>query len=117
MALKREYTLTINKKSSVLNKNLTISTNDKGIDIIFRLIDCPYINLSSKRNLYSRIILLDPLGKQIDSDVTSIVENRVLFRLTKNLMSKITETGIYKLYIAIMDDKIQNAPKIFCFAL
>ena len=24
MALKREYTLTINKKSSVLNKNLTI---------------------------------------------------------------------------------------------
>ena len=105
MALKREYTLTINKKSSVLNKNLTISTNDKGIDIIFRLIDCPYISLSLKKNLYARVILLDPLGKQIDSDVTSIVENRVLFRLTKNLMSKITEAGIYKLYIAIMDDK------------
>ena len=46
MALKREYTLTINKKSSVLNKNLTISTNDKGMDIIFRLIDCPYVSLS-----------------------------------------------------------------------
>ena len=46
MALKREYTMTINKKTSALNKNLTISTNDKGIDIIFRLIDCPYISLS-----------------------------------------------------------------------
>ena len=116
MALKREYTMTINKKTSVLNKNLTISTNDKGIDIIFRLIDCPYINLSSKRNLYSRIILLDPLGKQIDSDVTSIVENRVIFRLTKNLMSKITEVGIYKLYIAIMDDKnnVNLLPPVKC---
>ena len=116
MALKREYTMTINKKTSALNKNLTISTNDKGIDIIFRLIDCPYINLSSKRNLYSRIILLDPLGKQIDSDVTSIVENRVLFRLTKNLMSKITEVYIYKLYIAIMDDKnnVNLLPPVKC---
>ena len=116
MALKREYTMTINKKTSVLNKNLTISTNDKGIDIIFRLIDCPYINLSSKRNLYSRIILLDPLGKQIDSDVTSIVENRVIFRLTKNLMSEITEAGIYKLYIAIMDDKnnVDLLPPVKC---
>ena len=45
MALKREYTLTINKKSSVLNKNLTISTNDKDIDIIFILIDCHYISM------------------------------------------------------------------------
>ena len=116
MALKREYTMTINKKTSALNKNLTISTNDKGIDIIFRLIDCPYINLSSKRNLYSRIILLDPLGKQIDSDVTSIVENRVIFRLTKNLMSEITEAGIYKLYIAIMDDKnnVDLLPPVKC---
>ena len=116
MALKREYTMTINKKTSALNKNLTISTNDKGIDIIFRLIDCPYINLSSKRNLYSRIILLDPLGKQIDSDVTSIVENRVLFRLTNNLMSEITEAGIYKLYIAIMDDKnnVNLLPPVKC---
>lgn len=116
MALKREYTLTINKKSSVLNKNLTISTNDKGIDIIFRLIDCPYISLSLKKNLYARVILLDPLGKQIDSDVTSIVENRVLFRLTKNLMSKITEAGIYKLYIAIMDDKnnVNLLPPVKC---
>ena len=116
MALKREYTMTINKKTSALNKNLTISTNDKGIDIIFRLIDCPYINLSSKRNLYSRIILLDPLGKQIDSDVTSIVENRVIFRLTKNLMSEITEVGIYKLYIAIMDDKnnVNLLPPVKC---
>ena len=116
MALKREYTLTINKKSSVLNKNLTISTNDKGIDIIFRLIDCPYVSLSLKKNLYARIILLDPLGKQIDSDVTSIVENRVLFRLTKNLMSKITEAGIYKLYIAIMDDKnnVNLLPPVKC---
>ena len=116
MALKREYTMTINKKTSALNKNLTISTNDKGIDIIFRLIDCPYINLSSKRNLYSRIILLDPLGKQIDSDITSIVENRVIFRLTKNLMSKITEVGIYKLYIAIMDDKnnVNLLPPVKC---
>ena len=33
MSLSREYTMTINKKTSVLNKNLTISTNDKGIDI------------------------------------------------------------------------------------
>ena len=116
MALKREYTLTINKKSSVLNKNLTISTNDKGIDIIFRLIDCPYVSLSLKKNLYARVILLDPLGKQIDSDVTSIVEDRVLFRLTKNLMSKITEAGIYKLYIAIMDDKnnVNLLPPVKC---
>ena len=116
MALSREYTMTINKKTSVLNKNLTISTNDKGIDIIFRLIDCPYISLSLKKNLYARVILLDPLGKQIDSDVTSIVENRVLFRLTKNLMSKITEAGIYKLYIAIMDDKnnVNLLPPVKC---
>ena len=116
MALKREYTMTINKKTSALNKNLTISTNDKGIDIIFRLIDCPYINLSSKKNLYSRIILLDPLGKQIDSDVTSIVENRVILRLTKNLMSEITEVGIYKLYIAIMDDRnnVDLLPPVKC---
>lgn len=116
MALKREYTLTINKKSSVLNKNLTISTNDKGIDIIFRLIDCPYVSLSLKKNLYARVILLDPLGKQIDSDVTSIVENRVIFRLTKNLMSKITEAGIYKLYIAVMDDKnnVNLLPPVKC---
>ena len=116
MALSREYTMTINKKTSVLNKNLTISTNDKGIDIIFRLIDCPYISLSLKKNLYARVILLDPLGKQIDSDVTSIVENRVLFRLTKNLMSNITETGIYKLYIAIMDDKnnVNLLPPVKC---
>ena len=116
MALSREYTMTINKKTSVLNKNLTISTNDKGIDIIFRLIDCPYVSLSLKKNLYARVILLDPLGKQIDSDITSIVENRVLFRLTKNLMSKITEAGIYKLYIAIMDDKnnVNLLPPVKC---
>ena len=116
MALSREYTMTINKKTSVLNKNLTISTNDKGIDIIFRLIDCPYISLSLKKNLYARVILLDPLGKQIDSDVTSIIENRVLFRLTKNLMSNITEAGIYKLYIAIMDDKnnVNLLPPVKC---
>lgn len=116
MALKREYTMTVNKTSSVLNKNLTISTNDKGIDIIFRLIDCPYINLSMRKNLYARVILLDPLGKQIDSDITSIVENRVLFRLTSNLMSNITETGIYKLYIAIYDEKnnVDLLPPIKC---
>ena len=116
MALKREYTLTINKESSVLNKNLTISTNDKGMDIVFRLIDCPYISLSLKKNLYARVILLDPLGKQIDSDVTSIIENRVIFRLTKNLFAKITEAGIYKLYIAIMDDKnnVNLLPPIKC---
>ena len=64
--------MTINKETSVLNKNLTISTNNQGIDIIFRLIDCPYIKLSLKQNLYARIILLDPLDKQIDSDITSI---------------------------------------------
>ena len=51
MSLQREYTMTINKETSVLNKNLTISTNDQGIDIIFRLIDCPYIKLSLKQNL------------------------------------------------------------------
>ena len=116
MSLQREYTMTINKETSVLNKNLTISTNDQGIDIIFRLIDCPYIKLSLKQNLYARIILLDPLGKQIDSDITSIVENRVIFKLTKNLMANITCTGVYKLYIAIMDDKtnVNLLPPIKC---
>ena len=116
MSLQREYTMTINKETSVLNKNLTISTNDQGIDIIFRLIDCPYIKLSLKQNLYARIILLDPLGKQIDSDITSIVENRVIFKLTKNLMAKIKCTGVYKLYIAIMDDKtnVNLLPPIKC---
>ena len=116
MSLQREYTMTINKETSVLNKNLTISTNDQGIDIIFRLIDCPYIKLSLKQNLYARIILLDPLGKQIDSDITSIVENRVIFKLTKNLMANIKCTGVYKLYIAIMDDKtnVNLLPPIKC---
>ena len=116
MSLQREYTMTINKETSVLNKNLTISTNDQGIDIIFRLIDCPYIKLSLKQNLYARIILLDPLGKQIDSDITSIVENRVIFKLTKNLMANIECTGVYKLYIAIMDDKtnVNLLPPIKC---
>ena len=116
MSLQREYTMTINKETSVLNKNLTISTNDQGIDIIFRLIDCPYIKLSLKQNLYARIILLDPLGKQIDSDITSIVENRVIFKLTKNLMTNIECTGVYKLYIAIMDDKtnVNLLPPIKC---
>ena len=116
MSLQREYTMTINKETSVLNKNLTISTNDQGIDIIFRLIDCPYIKLSLKQNLYARIILLDPFGKQIDSDITSIVENRVIFKLTKNLMAKIKCTGVYKLYIAIMDDKtnVNLLPPIKC---
>ena len=116
MFLQREYTMRINKETSVLNKNLTISTNDQGIDIIFRLIDCPYIKLSLKQNLYARIILLDPLGKQIDSDITSIVENRVIFKLTKNLMANIKCTGVYKLYIAIMDDKtnVNLLPPIKC---
>ena len=100
----KEYTLTINKRKSLLNKNLVISTQDKGIDIRFNIMDCDYMNLNS-RNLYSQIYIKSPTNTQIESDVCPIINNTVVFTLTNDIMNKLTDEGIYELYIVIIDDK------------
>lgn len=105
MAIKKEYTVSIGKRKSVLNKYFSVYKSDIGVSIHFKLYDCPYLKLSNQSNLLSRVILKDPFGKQITSDVMPIINNVVVFTLTEKLMNQITETGKYQLYILIMDDK------------
>lgn len=103
--MQRDYTIIYDKSSCVLNKDLSISTNDMGTDICFNVIDSPYVSLSKNKDLFAMIIIKSPLGKQIESDLTPIVCGKVIFTLTKKIMDCITESGTYKLYIVIFDDK------------
>ena len=85
MSLEKEYVLTIQNKESLLNEQLFISQHEKGIDILFKIIDSPSLKVSKHKYMYSDIVLIDTFGNEIVGDITPVVENRVLFTLTNEI--------------------------------
>lgn len=102
--MKKEYSIIINKQKSVLNRELSIFSHDKGIDIYFKLMDTDYLDLSSNY-LLSDVVLVSPLKKQIKSDIVPIIDNKILFTINNEIMNQIDEIGNYHVHIRIYDDK------------
>lgn len=102
--MKKEYSIIINKQKSVLNRELSIFSHDKGIDIYFKLMDTDYLDLSSNY-LLSDIVLVSPLKKQIKSDIVPIIDNKILFTINNEIMNQIDEIGNYHVHIRLYDDK------------
>lgn len=103
--MNKEYTILIDKQKSLLNKDLSIYKSDRGIDIYLKLLDNPYVDLSKNKYILSDVVLVDPLGKQIISDIMPINYNKVLFRISNKIINQIDLTGIYHVHIRLYDDK------------
>ena len=103
--MNKEYTILIDKQKSLLNKDLSIFTSDRGIDVYLKLIDNPYVDLSKNKYILSDVVLVRPLGKQITSDIMPINYNKVLFRINDEIMNQIDLTGIYHVHIRLYDDR------------
>ena len=102
--MKKEYSIIIDKQKSVLNRELSIYTHDKGVDIYFKLMNTSYLDLNSKY-LLSDVVLVSPLKKQIKSDVVPIIDNKILFTIDNQIMNQIDEVGQYHVHIRIYDEK------------
>lgn len=102
--MKKEYSIIINKQKSVLNRELSIFSHDKGIDVYFKLMDTDYLDLSSNY-LLSDVVLVSPLKKQIKSDIVPIIDNKILFTINNEIMNQIDEIGNYHVHIRLYDDK------------
>lgn len=102
--MKKEYSIIINKQKSVLNRELSIFSHDKGIDVYFKLMDTDYLDLSSNY-LLSDVVLISPLKKQIKSDIVPIIDNKILFTINNEIMNQIDEIGNYHVHIRLYDDK------------
>lgn len=105
MALEKEYVLIIESSKSILNEQMFISKHDKGIDILFKIIDNPSLKLSKHKYVYSDIVLVDIFNNEIVSDITPVVENRVLFTINENIISQMKEYGKYDVHIRLFDDR------------
>lgn len=103
--MKQEYTIIIEKQKSLLNRDLAIYKHDKGIDVYFKLMNNPYIDLSKNKYLLSDVVLVSPLKREIVSDVVPIVDNKILFTISNKIMNQIDEIGNYHVHIRIYDDK------------
>lgn len=102
--MKKEYSIIINKQKSILNRELSIFSHDKEIDVYFKLMDTDYLDLSSNY-LLSDVVLVSPLKKQIKSDIVPIIDNKILFTINNEIMNQIDEIGNYHVHIRIYDDK------------
>ena len=105
MSLEKEYVLTIQNKESLLNEQLFISQHEKGIDILFKIIDSPSLKVSKHKYMYSDIVLIDTFGNEIVGDITPVVENRVLFTLTNEIIGNMSNFGKYNVYIRLYNDR------------
>lgn len=103
--MKKEYTIIIDKQKSLLNRDLAIYKHDKGVDIYFKLMNNPYLDLSKNRYLLSDVVLVSPLKREIISDVVPIVDGKILFTISNEIMNQIEEIGNYHVHIRIYDDK------------
>ena len=108
MSISKKYIMTINKNKSELNKQLTISTEDSGIDVCFKILNNENLSLLENDNLLFKIIIKSPLDKQFESKLMPVINNMVIFTLTDDIMRFVTEDGIYKLYIILCDDKFNK---------
>ena len=102
--MKKEYSIIINKQKSVLNRELSIFSHDKGVDVYFKLMDTDCLDLSSNY-LLSDVVLVSPLKKQIKSDIVPIIDNKILFTINNEIMNQIDEIGNYHVHIRLYDDK------------
>lgn len=100
----KEYSLTIEKAKSVLNDNLVLCQYETGIDIYFRLINCPHLDITKNKYTYSQLRLLSPSQIETTSDICPIIDGKVIFSITTKLIESLEE-GNYKGYIIIFDDR------------
>ena len=105
MALEKEYVLIVESSKSVLNEQMFISKHDKGLDILFKIIDSPSLKLSKHKYVYSDVVLVDIFNNEIVSDITPVVENRVLFTIDENIISQMKEYGKYDVHIRLFDNR------------
>lgn len=105
MALEKEYVLIVESLKSVLSEQMFISKHDKGLDILFKIIDSPSLKLSKHKYVYSDVVLVDIFNNEIVSDITPVVENRVLFTINESIMSQMKEYGKYDVHIRLFDDR------------
>lgn len=104
MDIEREYTLMIQKQKSILNEMLSISTDDNGVSVYLRLVDSSYFSKSKNRYLYSKIAICDKYKIIKENDITPIVDDRILFKISNDLTELLT-VGQYQIYIRLIDER------------
>lgn len=114
--IKRELTITVKDKTSVLDEKLYLFQNDRNIDLYFTIMNFKFDFLTASQSVenivektnarYSTVKVLKPNNEKFISKEKSPIENdKVLFTITKEFIDEVQEIGVYKLQISLYDDQ------------
>ena len=114
--IKRELTITVKDKTSVLDEKLYLFQNDRNIDLYFTIMNFKFDFLTASQSIenivektnarYSTVKVLKPNGEKfINNEKSPIENNKVLFTITREFIDEVQEIGVYKLQISLYDDQ------------
>lgn len=104
MAIKKDITITVENALSKMSDSFYVYQGDKNIDIYFTIIDNRFEFSTIVPKQYS-ITIRKPDGNIVPtSNKTTIVDNKVQFTITAELVDELDEIGTYDLLIHLYDD-------------
>ncbi|WP_346938203.1 hypothetical protein [uncultured Clostridium sp.] len=104
MAIKKDITVTVENKKSIMSDDVWIYQGDKNIDIYFAIIDNRFEFSTITPNRYS-FSIRKPDGNILPyTDIIALVDNKVKFTITEAMADELNEVGIYDILIHLYDD-------------
>jgi len=104
MAIKKDITITIENKISKMSEEFYVYQGDKNIDIYFTIVDNRF-EFSTIVPKQSSITIRKPDGNIIPTSAkVPIVDNKVQFTITPELVDELDEIGEYYILIHLYDD-------------
>lgn len=107
-----ERVVTIKKDgSSLIDHSVILYRGDKDVEIIFTIVDSKFKFRSTQGNVidntqasYGQLVIINPAGANIFSDVTPCQGGQVVFKMTGSMIDGIGEVGYYTFHIRLFND-------------
>ena len=104
MAIKKDITVTVENKKSIMSDSVWIYQGDKNIDIYFTIVDNRFEFSTVTPQRYS-FTIRKPDGNLLPpTEITALVEGKVKFTITQAMADELNEVGMYDILIHLYDD-------------
>lgn len=104
MAIKKDITVTVENKKSIMSDDVWIYQGDKNIDIYFTIVDTRFEFSTVTPQKYS-FTIRKPDGNLLPpTEITALVEGKVKFTITQAMADELNEVGMYDILIHLYDD-------------
>lgn len=104
MAIKKDITVTVENKKSIMSDSVWIYQEDKNIDIYFTIIDTRFEFSTITPQKYN-FTIRKPDGDLLPiTEITPLIDNKVKFTITEQMAYEFDKVGMYDILIHLYDD-------------